>query len=101
MTPVNILYFDEANPSADSLHQALSLIAATSGGAFKATACTPDSLITHLKTDLTGIGFDHLYHKRDPIAYAMYICGADFPLDAVHQLDPYFSKYNIQLHITQ
>lgn len=99
MTQVNILYFDEAASSSDSILNALHLITATSGGTLKAQPCAPDTIVDHIRADLTGIGFDCIYHKHDPYSYAFYICGADFPVDQILTLAPYFTKYNVQLHI--
>ena len=66
MTQVNILYFDEAAPSSHAILDALHLITATSGGTLKAQPCAPDTIYDHICADLTGIGFDYVYHKHDP-----------------------------------
>ena len=96
---VNILYYDEAAPSTSALLNALHLITATSDGMLRAAPCSADTIMTRLRADITGIGYDHLYHKDSPHAFALYICGENFPIESILSLDPFFKKYNIQLHI--
>lgn len=96
---VNILYYDEAAPNTSALLDAMHLITATSNGMLRAAPCSADTIMTRLRADITGIGYDFLYHKEAPHTFAFYVCGENFPAQDILSLEPYYKKYNIQLHI--
>ena len=99
MSRINVLYFDSNATSANSILGALHIITATSRGSLMSVPCTSDTVFERIKSDLIGVGYEHTCRSEKHLSYAFYICGADFPYDQILSLNPYFAKYDIQLHI--